>query len=66
MLLGGGSRGDVGVNVLATIEYTHMNFETFGNRVGMQPGHNSIITIPSISKFTSESDIGDQAMSHCP
>ena len=29
-------------------------------------GHNSIITAPSIAKFTSESNIGDQAMSNCP
>ena len=66
MLLGGGSRGDVDVNVLATIEYTHMNFETFGNRVGMQPGHNSIITVLSIAKFISESGIGGLPMSHYP
>ena len=45
---------------------THRNFETLGNQVENQTGHNSNITTPSIAKFTSESDIGDQAMSHCP
>ena len=65
MVLGGGSRGDEGVNVLATMEYAHMN-ETFKNQVEMQPGHNFIITIPSIAKFISESDIGGQPISHYP
>ena len=31
-----------------------------------QSGHNSIITTLSIAKFISESNIGGQAMSHCP
>lgn len=48
------------------IMYTHKIFEIFINQVENQSGHNSIITTLSITKFTSESDIGDQAMSHCP
>ena len=48
------------------IMYTHGNFETSRNQVETPSGHNSIITTLSIAKFTSESDIGDQAMSHCP
>ena len=31
-----------------------------------RPEHNANITTLSISKFTFESDIGDQSMSHCP
>ena len=31
-----------------------------------QSEHNSIVTTLSIAKFTSESNIGDQAMLHCP
>ena len=30
------------------------------------PEHNAVITTLSITKFTSEPDIVDQAMSHCP
>ena len=41
--------------------YARKNFT-----IQISTGHNSIITAPSIAKFTSESDIGDQAMSHCP
>ena len=65
MVPSGGSQGDEGVNVLAMIEYAHMN-ETFKNQVEMQSGQNFIITIPSIAKFISESDIGSQPMSHYP
>ena len=36
------------------------------NQVENQSGHNSSITTLSIAKFTSESNIGDQAMFHCP
>ena len=53
------------MNVLATIEYAHVN-ETFKNQVEMQPGHHFIITILSIAKFISESDISGQPISHCP
>ena len=36
------------------------------NQVGMQPGHNFIITTLSIAKFISETDIGGQPISSCP
>ena len=57
---------DVNVHVMQCLR-THIEiFETFRNQVANQSGHNSSITTLSIAKFTSESDIGDQAMSHCP
>ena len=47
------------------IVYKNRNFITLRNQVENQSRHNSIITTHNIAKFTSESDIGDQAMSYC-
>lgn len=48
-------------------DYVHtQNFCSTQKSNMNQSEHNSIITTLSITKFTYESDIGDQAMSHCP
>lgn len=48
------------------IMYTHRKFLKLQKSSKNQSGHNSIVTTLSIAKFTSESNIGDQAMLHCP
>ena len=53
------------MKVPTTRVYTHMN-ETFGNELRIQSRHNLIITILSVAKFISESDIGGQPISHYP